>query len=56
MALILVIMVLMNKFSIKNIIKNLVRPKVITISPLEMTVKNSINQLKNFLLSMKFQF
>jgi len=40
---------LMNKFSLKNIIKNLVKPKVITISPLEMTVKNNINQTKKFL-------
>ena len=40
---------LMNKFSLKNIIKNLVKPKVITISPLEMTVKNNTNQTKKFL-------
>ena len=40
---------LMNKFSPKNIIKNLAKPKVITISPLEMTVKNNKNQIKKFL-------
>ena len=40
---------LMNKFSLKSIIKNLIKPKVITISPLEMTVKNNINQTKKFL-------
>ena len=39
----------MNKFSPKNIIKNLAKPKVITISPLEMTVKNNKNQIKKFL-------
>ena len=31
---------LMNKFSSKNIIKNLLKAKMITISPLEMIVKN----------------
>jgi len=40
---------LMNKFSSKNIIKNLSRAKMITISPLEMTVKNKQNQIKKFL-------
>ena len=33
---------LMNKFTPKNFIKNISNPKVITISPLEMTVKNKI--------------
>ena len=36
----------MNKFSSKNIIKNLSKAKMITISPLEMTVKNKNNQIK----------
>ena len=35
---------LMNKFSNKNIIKNLSKAKLITISPLEMTVKNRYNR------------
>ena len=37
---------LMNKFSKKNIIKNLLKAKMITISPLEMTVKNNKGQIK----------
>ena len=37
---------LMNKFSSKNIIKNLSKAKMITISPLEMTVRNNKNQIK----------
>ena len=37
---------LMNKFSSKNIIKNLAKAKMISISPLEMTVKNKNNQTK----------
>ena len=37
---------LMNKFSEKKIIKNLSKAKMITISPLEMTVKNSKGQTK----------
>jgi NAD+ kinase len=37
---------LMNKFSSKNTIKNLSRAKMITISPLKMTVKNKKNQIK----------
>ncbi len=37
---------LMNKFSSKNIIKNLLKAKMITISPLEMTVRNNKNQIK----------
>jgi len=40
---------LMNKFSLKNIIKNLSKAKMITISPLEMTVKNKKNQTKKYL-------
>jgi len=39
---------LMNKFSKKNIIKNLSKAKMISISPLEMTV-NSKNKIKKFL-------
>ncbi len=37
---------LMNKFSLKNIINNLHKAKMITISPLEMLVKNNKNQIK----------
>jgi len=37
---------LMNKFSSKNTIQNLSKAKMITISPLEMTVKNKKNQIK----------
>ena len=37
---------LMNKFSSKNIIKNLNKAKLISISPLEMHVKNKKNQIK----------
>ena len=37
---------LMNKFSSKNIIVNLHKAKMITISPLEMSVKNNKNQTK----------
>ena len=37
---------LMNKFSSKKIIKSLNNAKMITISPLEMTVKNKKNQIK----------
>ena len=40
---------LMNKFSAKNIIKNLSKVKMITISPLEMTVKNKNRNTKKFL-------
>jgi NAD+ kinase len=40
---------LMNKFSAKNMIKNLSKAKMITISPLEMTVKNKNNQTKKYL-------
>ncbi len=40
---------LMNKFSSKNIIKNLSKAKMISISPLEMIVKNKNNQIKKFL-------
>ena len=39
---------LMNKFSSKNMIKNLSKAKMLTISPLEMTVKNK-NQTKKHL-------
>ena len=37
---------LMNKFSPKNFIKNIKNPKLISISPLEMSVKNKDNQIK----------
>ena len=37
---------LMNKFSSKNIIKNLNKAKLISISPLEMYVRNNTNQIK----------
>ena len=37
---------LMNKFSSKNILKNLSKTKMISISPLEMIVKNRNNQIK----------
>jgi len=40
---------LMNKFSSKNIIKNLSKANMISISPLEMTVKNKSNVIKRFL-------
>ena len=40
---------LMNKFSSKNIIKNLSRANMIIISPLEMIVKNKNNQIKRSL-------
>ena len=40
---------LMNKFSPKNIIKNLSEAKMISISPLEMKVKNKNNQIKRLL-------
>ncbi len=40
---------LMNIFSSKNIIKNLTKANMISISPLEMTVKNKNNKLKKSL-------
>ena len=40
---------LMNKFSSKNIIKNLSKANMISISPLEMSVKNNNNQIKKSL-------
>ena len=40
---------LMNKFSSKNIIKNLSKANVVTISPLEMIVKNKNNQTRKFI-------
>ena len=40
---------LMNKFSSKNIFKNLSKAKMISISPLEMMVKNKKNQIKKHL-------
>ena len=40
---------LMNKFSSKNIIKNLSKANMISISPLEMIVKNKQNQIKRSL-------
>ena len=40
---------LMNKFNSKNIIKNLTKANMISISPLEMIVKNKNNQIKKSL-------
>jgi NAD+ kinase len=40
---------LMNKFSSKNIIKNLSKVNVVSISPLEMIVKNKNNQTRKSL-------
>ncbi len=40
---------LMNKFSSKNMIKNLSKAKMITISPLEMSVKSKSNHIKKYL-------
>ena len=40
---------LMNKFSSKNIIKSLLKTNMISISPLEMIVKNNKNQIKKSL-------
>ena len=40
---------LMNKFSSKNTIKNLSKAKMISISPLEMIVKNNKNQIRKHL-------
>ena len=40
---------LMNKFSSKNMIKNLSKAKMISISPLEMTVMNKKKQIKKYL-------
>ena len=40
---------LMNKFSSKNILKNLSKAKMISISPLEMIVKNYKNQIRKSL-------
>ena len=37
---------LMNKFSSKNIIKNLLKAKMVSISPLQMVVRNKKNQIK----------
>ena len=39
----------MNKFSSKNIIKNLLKANMISISPLEMTVRNNKNQMRKSL-------
>ena len=40
---------LMNKFSSKTIIKNLSKPNMISISPLQMIVKNNKNQTRKYL-------
>jgi len=40
---------LMNKFSSKNFIKNLLKAKMISISPLEMFVRNNKNQIRKSL-------
>ena len=39
---------LMNKFSTKNILKNLSRANKVSISPLEMTVRNKKNQIYKY--------
>ena len=39
---------LMNKFSSKNIIKNLSKANMVSISPLEMIVKNKSNQTRMY--------
>ena len=40
---------LMNKFSSKTVIKNLLKAKMISISPLQMIVKNNKNQTRKYL-------
>jgi len=40
---------LMNKYSSKNLVRNLSKSKMISISPLEMTVVNNTNIKKNFI-------
>ena len=40
---------LMNKFSSKNFIKNLIRSKTVSISPLEMIVKNNKDKTKKYI-------
>ena len=40
---------LMNKFSQKNLLKNLLKTNMITISPLEMLVRNNKNQIKKYI-------
>tara|TARA_B100000965_G_scaffold403927_1_gene433322 strand:- start:1563 stop:2333 length:771 start_codon:yes stop_codon:yes gene_type:complete len=40
---------LMNKYSSNRLIKNLSKANIVTISPLEMTVKNNKNQTKKYL-------
>ena len=40
---------LMNKFSTKNILKNIISSKQVTINPLKMTVRNKQNQIKNYI-------
>ena len=40
---------LMNKFSTKNLIRNLLNAKMLSISPLEMTVLNNANNIKKYI-------
>ena len=40
---------LMNKFSSKNFIKNLIKSKIVSISPLEMIVKNNKDYIKKYI-------
>ena len=40
---------LMNKFSPRNFVKNFTKSKTVSISPLEMTVRNNKNRLKKYL-------
>ena len=45
---------LMNKFSSKKIVKNLHKANIISISPLEMTVKNNKNQIRKHLAANRY--
>ena len=47
---------LMNKFSSKNIVKNIFKSKMISIFPLEMTVRNNKNQIKKYLTLRKVYY
>ena len=40
---------LMNKFSLKDFLKNLLKANMVSISPLQMNVKNKNNQIKKFI-------
>ena len=47
---------LMNKFSTKLTIKNLSKARMVSISPLEMIVKNKFNSIKKSMAIMKFLY